>query len=105
MENKLILNLRLEVGDQRKIMSLTGLVLKKLKQLEVSGIRVEYFELRLRRLGQRSRDKEAYMKIDANDRTFTDTEISSRWDDAILSPCDRLKQRFLSAGKPWMVTA
>ena len=105
MENKLILNLRLEVGDHRKIISLTGLILKKLKQLDVSGIKVEYFELRLRRLGQHTRDKEAYMKIDANDRTFTDTEISSRWDDAILTPCDRLKQRFLSCGKEWAATA
>lgn len=104
MENKLILNLRLEVGDQKKIISLMGLVLKKLTQLEVSGIRVEYFELRLHRLSQMTRNKEAYMKIDANNRTFTDTEISSRWDDAILTPCDRLKQRFLSCGKEWMAT-
>ena len=105
MENKLILNLRLEVGDHRKIISLTGLVLKKLKQLEVSGIQVEYFELRLRRLSQMSRNKEAYMKIDANDRTFTDTEISSRWADAILTPCDRLKQRFLKCEDEWVATA
>lgn len=105
MENKLILNVHLEVGDQKKIISLMGLVLKKLKQLEVSGIKVEYFELRLRRLSQLNRNKEAYMKIDADNRTFTDSEISSRWDDAILTPCDRLRQRFLSFPREWMATA
>lgn len=105
MENRLILNLRLEVGDQKKIISLMGLVMKKLKQLEVSGIKVEYFELRLHRLSQMNRNKEAYMKIDANDRTYTDTEISSRWDDAILSPCDRIRQRFLNSAKGWIAQA
>lgn len=99
MENKLILNLRLELGDQKKIFSLMGVVLRKLKQLEGSGIKVEYFELRLHQLTQLSRNKEAYMKIDANNRTYTDSEVSSRWDDAIMNTCERLQQRFLSNKK------
>lgn len=103
MENKLILNLRLEVEDQKKILSLMGLVLRKLKQLEFSDIKVEYFELRLHRLSQLSRNKEAYMKIDANNRTFTDSEISSKWDEAIMNPCERLRQRFLGCEKEVLV--
>jgi|GEM_PF-5132631 hypothetical protein len=99
MENKLILNLRLEVGDQKKIFPLMSVVIRKLKQLEVSGIEVEYFELRLRRLNQLSRNKEAYMKIDANNRTFTDSEVSSNWDEAIMNPCERIRQRFITGAE------
>jgi len=105
MENKLILNLRLEVEDQKKILSLMGLVLRKLRQLEASNIKVEYFELRLHRLSQLSRNKEAYMKIDANHRTFTDSEVSSEWDEAILKPCERLRQRFLQSEKKVLAEA
>lgn len=99
MENKLILNLRLEVGDQKKIFPLMSMVIRKLKQLEISGIEVEYFELRLRRLNQLSRNKEAYMKIDANNRTFTDSEVSSNWDEAIMNPCERIRQRFITGAE------
>lgn len=95
MENKLILNLRLEVGNQKKMFTLMNLVLKKLKQLEGSHIEVEYFELRLHRLDASSTSKQSYMKIDANNMTFTDSEIANHWDDAILNPCERLRQRFL----------
>lgn len=95
MESKLILNLRLEIGDQKKTFSLMNLVFDEIKQLEGSNIRVEYFELRLRRLEGLPAGKESYMKIDANNATFTDSEISNHWDEAILNPCARLKERFL----------
>lgn len=105
MENKLILNLRLEVGDDRKTCSLMNLVFRKIKQLQISDIKVEYFELRLHRMGNASDNvdktdnKEAYMKIDANDRTFIDSEISASWETAVMNSCERLRQRFMSCDK------
>lgn len=95
MDNKLILNLRMEVGDPKMNISLMALVLRKLRQLREAGIEVEYFELRLQMVDQKAKQKAAYIKIDANDRTFIDSEVSSRWDKAILNPYERLKGRFL----------
>lgn len=99
VENKIILNLRLEVEDQKKMFFLMDLVLKKIEQLEGSDIQVEYFELRLHRQSYQSPTKESYMKIDANNRTFTDSEIARHWDEAIVNPCERLRQRFLGCNK------
>lgn len=105
MGNKLILNLRLEVGDEWKTYSLMNLVFRKIKQLQTSDIKVEYFELRLHKMAHvagsvdHADDKEAYMKIDANDRTFIDSEISRSWETAIVNSCERLRQRFMSCGK------
>jgi hypothetical protein len=99
MENKLILNLHLDVGDERKTCSLMNLVFRKIKQLQISDIKVEYFELRLRSMEDVPGKKEAYMKIDANDRTFIDSEISLSWESAIMNPCERIRQRFLRCAK------
>lgn len=95
MEKKLILNLRLEVGDPQKVFSLMNLILQKIKELEIARINIEYFELRLHRQNPLSPRKESYMKIDANNWTFTDSEIANHWDEAILNPCERLRRRFL----------
>lgn len=105
MESKLILNLRLEVGDLQQRLSLMNLILEKIKELESSHINVEYFELRLHRQHPLSPRKEAYMKIDANNWTFTDSEIANRWDDAIINPCGRLRRRFLDCGQQVLATA
>lgn len=96
MENKLILNLRLEeVEDQKKMFALMNLALKKLRQFRLSNIDVEYFELRLHRTNLLTPSKEAYLKIDADNRTFIGSETAGRWDDAVLNVCERLRQRFL----------
>lgn len=105
MNSKLILNLHLEIGDVQKRLSLMNLILKKIKELEVARIDIEYFELRLRRQHPLSPRKEAYMKIDANNWTFTDSEISNRWHDAIVNPCERLRQRFMGCIPRLMATA
>ncbi|HLR38451.1 MAG TPA: hypothetical protein VK084_10410 [Chitinophagaceae bacterium] len=98
MENKMILNLRMEeVGNTEKIYSLIALVSEKLKQLEFSGIEVEYFELRLKQKDFFSTlAKEAYIKIDANNHTFTGNEVSNFWDDAVKNLCDKIKNQFLA---------
>lgn len=106
MEKKFIINLRLEeVGNQKKIFSLMHLVLKKLKQLQLSHIDVEYFELRLHRINLLSTSKEAYLKIDADHRTFTGSEVASQWDDAILKVCDRLQQDFINTENQMLLEA
>lgn len=106
MEKKFILNLRLEeVGDQKKMFALMQLILQKLKQLKLSDIEVEYFELRLHRINLLTSSKEAYLKIDANNRTFTDSEVAGRWEVAIRNVCERLHQRFLAGDKKILAEA
>lgn len=100
MKEKLILNLRLEeVEGAKKMFSLMNLILRNLKQLKLAEIEVEYFELRLHQTPLVSSSKEAYIKIDANNRTFTGTETATRWEDAIHNLCEKLRSRILGTAK------
>ncbi|HVB04353.1 MAG TPA: hypothetical protein VNE41_11610 [Chitinophagaceae bacterium] len=97
MNSNITLNFHLEMASQDIAISLMRLAIGNLEILEKSGIEVEYFELRLQPMEQGK--KKVYIKIDGDNRTFIETDISFRWDSAFLAAFERILEQFVQSEK------
>lgn len=95
MCTKFGLYFQMEVGDPKSSLSLIELALDRLKGLEQKKMDIEYFEVRLARLGTLPQNKQVSIKLDGQGHTFIDSEVSSRWDDAFLNAFDKIQGRLI----------
>lgn len=96
MNTKIGLYFQLEMDDPKDTFSLMKLALNRLEQLENEGVEIEHLELRLHESPFPHTKMQAYIKLDGSGRTFIDSEISSRWDDAFTTTFDRIQDQFRS---------
>jgi hypothetical protein len=99
MEKEIIIKFILNLDSHEETYPLLGLVLKNLEKLEKSGVQLEYFELRLEKVGITDNTTRAYIKMDSHERTITGSGTSFRPDEAFLSVFEKERDKLLECEK------
>lgn len=95
MKNSIGLYFQLEMKEEGLALSLVRQSLKKIEELEDSGIPVKYLELRARELPGSRDGKEIWLKIDSDQRTYINSDHAFEWEQAYSDTFSSVEKEML----------